>query len=286
MSQSPYSADVAEQAYIDDFGDPIRTSLAAVFSLVFSLICCIPGFGVIGIILGVVALVLISGAGGKLGGKGLAIAGIIVGIAVSAIWAAISFGGLEAYTYYKNSMAPQVESFITTAKSGDYDASRGVLSSGAGGDLSDERIAEFFAAAETQYGRIDNIQPGLGDLIESFGRVRSQSTGGSFDPNDPTAVPFPLYFDSGPAPLWITFDEDTLGTPNPEISDALLVLSDGRSCITLREDGPATNIAAALGLEIIALEDVGQAATPPDDATPEDGDAPPDASESPAPSAV
>ena len=58
---------------------PVRTSLLAIASLVMSLVCCLPGFPLLGALLGIVALVAIA-SNAALAGKGLAIAGIVLGL--------------------------------------------------------------------------------------------------------------------------------------------------------------------------------------------------------------
>ena len=83
--QNPYANDGMSGGY-DEYAGPERTSALAVLSLILSLACCIPGLGLLGAGLGVGALIGISGSRGRVGGKGLAVAGIIVGILVSVAW--------------------------------------------------------------------------------------------------------------------------------------------------------------------------------------------------------
>jgi prepilin-type processing-associated H-X9-DG protein len=56
-----------------------KRSKLALWSLILSIFFFIPPLGIIGLILGIVALVNISKSGGALGGKGLAIAGTVIG---------------------------------------------------------------------------------------------------------------------------------------------------------------------------------------------------------------
>lgn len=53
--------------------EPQKTSLLAVFALIFSVLC-FP----LGLLLGVLAIVKINGSNGQLGGKGIAIASIVI----------------------------------------------------------------------------------------------------------------------------------------------------------------------------------------------------------------
>ena len=83
MTQHPYAESTAGA---DVFPEAERTSVMAILSLVCSLICCIPGLGILGSLLGVFALIGIGGSRGRVGGKGLAISGIIIGILMTVIW--------------------------------------------------------------------------------------------------------------------------------------------------------------------------------------------------------
>lgn len=70
-----------------------RTSLAAVFALIFGLLgmvaCCIPfvgvGVSVVGVLLGVIGLVAISSSDGRIKGRGMALTGLITGIIGAAV---------------------------------------------------------------------------------------------------------------------------------------------------------------------------------------------------------
>ena len=61
----------------DSYSVP-KTSAGAVVSLIFGIIGCIPIFALVSLIVGIVALNSISHSEGRLGGKGMAIAGIIL----------------------------------------------------------------------------------------------------------------------------------------------------------------------------------------------------------------
>ena len=61
-------------------GRPMRTSRLAIFSLVLSILLLPLGLNIVGLILGLVALVRIRNRPGKLKGRGLAIGAIIIGL--------------------------------------------------------------------------------------------------------------------------------------------------------------------------------------------------------------
>lgn len=87
MTQNPYEqreeswgADVA-----DEYVGEQRLSLMALFSLIFSLICFVPGAGLVGALLGIGGLVSIGKSRGRLTGKGLAITGLVLGLILSVL---------------------------------------------------------------------------------------------------------------------------------------------------------------------------------------------------------
>jgi hypothetical protein len=72
-------------------GAPLQTSKLAIGSLVASLIICLPGLNmIVGVALGIAALVKISNHPRELKGQGLAIAGIVLSVA------SLFFGGIMA----------------------------------------------------------------------------------------------------------------------------------------------------------------------------------------------
>jgi hypothetical protein len=75
MSQQPSNWGQTPQ-YIPPSG---KTSMLAVFALVLGVLGCIPPLGLIGIGLGVAAIVVINNSQGRLTGQGLAVGGIVSG---------------------------------------------------------------------------------------------------------------------------------------------------------------------------------------------------------------
>ncbi len=80
------------ESFDSEIAAPQRTSILAILSLVCSLICLIPGTGVLAAIFGISALVGIRGSRGRVGGTGLAIAGLIVGLLFTMVWIGIVVG--------------------------------------------------------------------------------------------------------------------------------------------------------------------------------------------------
>jgi len=252
MSQSPYAPSPYETGY-DPASEPARTSVMAILSIVFSLICILPGTGVIGILLGVAALVAIGKAQGRLEGKGAALSGIILGIITTVLWGAIGFGMLEAWTYYSKRMIPTGERFFSAVSVGDFDAARAELTVEANENLTDARFAIFAEEVESRIGVVEGAADSFEAIGQSFGRVFGGSKGQGPPPqttqSSDAVAPVGIIGSEGSLIAWIVFDEQTLtGGPKvtPKIRD-LFVQFENQEILTLRPDGPGGQAAGAIG---------------------------------------
>ncbi len=124
-----------------------KTSGLAIGSLICSLIMCCPLTTIIGPILGLAAVFTI-GSNPARKGKGLAFAGIIIGIIATAGWGVASVWG------YNNFYVPEQEgpvAVMTAGFAGDNQAFRmGLMGEAANG--TDEEIQEFIDALRDRYG--------------------------------------------------------------------------------------------------------------------------------------
>lgn len=83
MSQNPYAQ--MNQPLDPDPREPqppATTSVLAIVALILSLTVCL---GFLGFILGIIALILISGSGGRKKGKGLALAAVLIGLVTTTV---------------------------------------------------------------------------------------------------------------------------------------------------------------------------------------------------------
>ncbi len=290
MSRNPYErggVDGADEGAgregFEGYVGRSRTSLLAVASLVFSLVCCVPPLGVVAIALGAIALALIGRSRGRLTGNGLAITGIIIGIIVTALQAAAGGGVFSAYRYYTQQMIPAAEAMVLAGEAGDVGTLRGGLTTTADADLTDERIAMFFAALRTRAGAPTRAHDDLETLFATFAETyqgsRRRSVAGPGNVQSVEGVvPIPAPFEcaNGLLLVWVGFAEDSLGgTGGPRIADLLVQMHD-REAFTLREAGPGVDVALSMALQVATLEDVisGKAGAPP--ALPAPPDAPPE----------
>lgn len=297
MSQDPYQSDPHYQPEFESFEIPPRTSLLAIGSLITAIPCLIPGVGLLSAILGGVSLGLIRKSEGRLSGRAAAIAGIFLGILVTVIQAAIFIGVTQAYTYYSKQMGPVAETFFVSASQGDYDAARDQFTANAQADITDERLASFIQAIQANRGAITGATTGFAELFESFGQVysgsRSHTTVINNQKQDSAPIPFRIDTDTGSFVGVALFDPNTFSAGPLKLVDAMAILP-GAKAVVLREDGPASDFAAAAySVTVIShAEAIEQAAkakaapapdadsTPVSDApTPPDEPAPPSSNE-------
>jgi hypothetical protein len=190
MSNNPYAH---PSPYEAGYVEPQRLSIAAVTSFVCSLICCIPGVGLFGAILGVFSLFRISSAQGRLTGKGLAIAGIVLGLLVTLLWLGILVGfatTLRQFSVYGDT--------LRALHQRDYNQFRLMLTPAASAAAPDTRLEEFRAEVYAEWGEFQALPQGLVDWLTAYGQLGgliNQQQQQSRVTGEP--LPIPAYFDNG-----------------------------------------------------------------------------------------
>lgn len=218
MSDNPYSNDSG----FSEYSEPERTSALAVTSLVMSLACCIPGLGLLGAGLGVGALLGISSSRGRVGGKGIATAGIIIGILItvawisfaSMVWSGVKEAAREVYT--------PVNEIMVDIDAGNYDAVRSAFGGGVLSSVSDGQIAAFRDAYQAELGSFVSIPTDPGGLLEAYLQVGPQMQGFQQPAGGQTVlIPIPATFDqSGPVVMFATMNaSQQTGPSNPSGPD-------------------------------------------------------------------
>lgn len=209
MAHDPYSA-TADFGEHDADSGPARTSGLAVASLVCSLICCIPGLSSIGALLGVFSLINIGKSDGRLGGRGLAIAGIVVGVILSVLW-------IIAAAAYQSASA-QYTSFgqvITHIDNNEFDQARGLLSQSTKPFATDEALIEFRDRYQAETGPHTKWPTGLIDgIVKIFPLMADQQGSQPTMPYQKT-MPVPGEFVNGNHLVWFA-----LNPPELDVSGA------------------------------------------------------------------
>jgi len=210
------------------YQEPERTSIMAILSLVMGVLgCCVLVTAPIGLLLGIFGLVVTGKSNGRVGGKGLAIGGIIVSILSMAIWVGIIFGFGGMMNMAIKQFGSTTESILTDIQSGDFDAARANMAA-PGNATSDADLAAFQAAYTTDLGSYVSMPSGFGEMINGY-----MSLGPQIQPYQNTAgmVPMPAQFDSGWVLVIYIMDPNGQGPvgPNgmPLPEQLILVSSDG-----------------------------------------------------------
>jgi hypothetical protein len=207
-----------------------RTSVLAVTSLVLSLICCIPGLGAIGTLLGVGAMVAISRSAGRVRGMGLAIAGIVLGLLFTLGWIAlavgltITFQGVASYS-----------DMLAAVQANDRQTVDTWLTPGAQAALNDEDLTGFRDAYTADYGEFVGVPSSLGGILAGYMAVGQQIQPAQLDAesagyNRNEAIPVAATFDSGPGLVIVVPDQSGQTAPGgmmPAVRNIAFVAHDG-----------------------------------------------------------
>lgn len=209
MAQNPYAQTGPYDDSGSDFGVPMepgRTSVLAVLSLVCSLICCIPGLGLAGLALGVLAVLLIGGSKGRVGGRGLAVAGIVIGLLVTAAWLAIAFGAASFARQF--SSVPDV---LESVEQRDLAAVHAELSPTAQTFVGPDELERFAQEVQAEHGSYVGSYDSVLDIFGAYGELSGplqnafNAVNVSFTNAGRTLVPVPAEFDTGSALMVIVW---------------------------------------------------------------------------------
>lgn len=249
MSQNPYEQDDqswSEESGLEHTGEQ-RLSLLALFSLIFALICLIPGLGVLGVVFGASALIMISKSRGRLTGKGMAITGVVLGLIVSVLWGSAVVGFGQAFKYYRDRMIPPVAALVETAGS-DTSLARTALTPGAAKSVTEEDFAQFAASLEAHYGKFEGAPKDLMSLATAFRDSLASQQQDQKIQGGSRGVPVPLRFERGAVLVIAVYDESSFDDQAPRFEDAFAVIP-GRKAVTLRKVGRAKEEALNMGFE-------------------------------------
>jgi hypothetical protein len=184
-------------APVEMYAEPERTSIAAILSLVLGLLgCCTGVTSIIGVPLAIFGIVGISRSKGRIGGMGIAIAGLLIGLLSLVIWIGLLFGSKWTFSniFEKQIMQPTSQ-VIIDLQSGDFDAVRANLSSPAA-DATDEELIAF---RDGYIGSLGNFVDKPTGWIEYFQGIQKASDGIQGYTPPPGSIPFGMEFDNGTA---------------------------------------------------------------------------------------
>lgn len=229
----------APSAYSSFPGDPIgeqKTSIMAIVSLVCSLVCFVPGLSVVGVILGVLALLMIANSNGKLGGRGLAIAGLIFGLVVSAFWITVLIGAMQVSKVMKGQFAQPLGQLMLDIDAKDFTKARQSLTPAAAAAITDADFSRFVDSYQGELGHAKAPPDNIIEFVMSYGKLGQQMQ--QFQGGGQDVIPFPGNFDNGMSV--IAFQVDHKGGPGPQmqipISNIMVITPSGKK-VTLYDPG-------------------------------------------------
>jgi hypothetical protein len=184
-------------------GEPVgfveqRTSVMAILSLVFSLICFIPGFALLGALFGIASLVAIARSGERLGGRGLAIAGLILSLIVLAVQGGAVIGTVGIWKLAKTDLIKPAAETMAAVEAQDYAKARVLLTPESAKKVTDADVDAFRQDYQAELGKFVSIPNTPMSLIHDYGLVEQQmqQIGGRND-----TIPLPAQFENGTALL-------------------------------------------------------------------------------------
>ncbi len=197
--------------HITMYHEPERTSIAAILGLVCSCIgCCFGVTAIIGIFLSIFGIVGISRSKGRVGGMGFAIAGLLVGLLMAALWAGILGMTNFGMGWMRTSVAAPTVQILQHIEAGEFDEAR--LALGAPASLvPDDVMVEFRDGYMSSLGGAVAEPGGLGELFEGYGAIGQQIQNYNGRPNH---IPVPAMFDRGYGLLVVEMDPNLQGNAN------------------------------------------------------------------------
>lgn len=225
----------AAQTYADFGNDsdflagPERTSIMAIIALVLGIIsipaCILAGLGVVpgvlAILLGIVALVLIGGSGGRVGGKGIAAGGIATGFIGAILGAVVLGAGFAAYQGIKQIIDDLNQKFVAF-DGGDVTAITPALAPSA--NISESQLATFREDYQSSIGAFSSFPTSIGELFGAYTELAKVfETNPEFQQGNSNIIPVPASFANGRALVVVSLNQ----AEDPPISNIRLYDSDG-----------------------------------------------------------
>ena len=199
---------------------PERISGLAVGSLVFGLLCCIPGSGVIATILGGAGMIRIAQSEGRLSGRGVAFVGLLLGLFGTMAWLALGVGGMYTLGRFGEfgTMVQNLQS------SSDVASVRAALTPPAATAVTDERAAEFAAELTALTGKYQRMPQGLAEWARDYRAVGPLiSQAGSRSNGTKFLLPLPMHFEKGLALVEIHGDSSATGPGGAAVIENIAV---------------------------------------------------------------
>lgn len=187
--------------------EPERTSLAAILGFIFALGgCCLAVPALVAVPLCILGIINIGRSGGRLGGRGLAVAGLILGMLGLAAWGSCLGGGLFTLRSLESRTLDPAARVFEQLQQGQLDGVRANLLAPAA-DVPDAELIAFREAYRAALGDFVSRPTGISNYLGSMAKWGPWQTVLS-NPGQ-NAVPAMFTFQQGDAMLIITMDPST-----------------------------------------------------------------------------
>lgn len=205
-----------------DFDAPVaaRTSILAITALVLGILCFIPGLGILALLLGGAAIILISRSQGRLTGLGLAVAGCVLGLVSTVVTLFLVVGAMGAMKTVNAAMLQMLvptQRALVAMENKDYKAARAEFSPTLAGLVTDEQMATFADEYQAKLGKFKASPQTFMDYMRGWMALGQQM--GANNPNmqqqnGQNGMPIPAEFDKGWALILVEFPPGF--RPNPQ----------------------------------------------------------------------
>jgi len=200
----------------DIYPETERTSLAAIFGLILSIGGCLGGItALLGVPLSIFGIIASTRSHGRVGGKGIGVAGLLVGLLMLALWGgclgALTFGVGAGVQQFSQPVARTLDSLQTDQ----IDAARANLLSPAA-DASDAEFIAFREAYRSTLGDFQSVPSGAISYISGFRDIAPVMNAVQGQQN---VFPTPATFDAGPALIAVRYDPSGPGVTSITIID-------------------------------------------------------------------
>jgi hypothetical protein len=220
---------VNEHAEHPTLATPERVSFLAVLALICGILCFPPGTGLLAIVFGIAAMVLIAKSHGRLAGRGMAVIGMVLGVTFTVMWGAIAIGSATVLQQLRDTRLVPTAETMRAIQDRDYQKATQYFDPSVRDRLSPEVFDTFRSAYTQQVGDFRQMPTGLWDIFETFMEERDRLRGQQVDLRFENVLPVPAQFDQGLAVIVIPIptDRDPLVSEDPDALNLGIVTPDG-----------------------------------------------------------
>ncbi|MFN7020479.1 MAG: hypothetical protein ACK4WH_04020 [Phycisphaerales bacterium] len=206
MSRSPFAE--LEQPIPEPA--PRRTSALAVASLIVAIASIVPlfcvflGSGALAMMLGGASLLLISRERGRLGGRGLAFAGIVTGLFVTVVQIVAIAVMVKSVGFLQQQLVGPVDQSIRAIERGDLATARKLFTPEADARITDRMLTDFAASCSREFGAYAGPPDSLWGFVTGW--FRTGPAMAQLGNNAGNTFPFPVRFATTEAVVVVLYD--------------------------------------------------------------------------------